>query len=131
VPRGAVIPSARLATQAAAGTGAGEHAAAPLFEHPDIGDVRYPAEPEYEKETFNWKLFSVAALPLLVGLSVYGYFFEQHEHSHDHAHPFDKPTYPYLRVATKKWPWQNKQCTYWEMDCHKAEDLKRKMGAHH
>ena len=81
-------------------------------------------------EMLTWKRASIVAMPVVAGFGVYGYVLEQRHHAHDRAHPFVEAKAPYLNIATKKWPWKNKQCTFWDMDCHKAADLKAKMAKH-
>src|SRR5689334_889561 len=67
------------------------------------------------EDTFNWKLASIGVAPIVAGLSLYGWLYERQQHDDQHHHPFQKPKYVYLRTATKKWPWQNIECTFWDM----------------
>jgi len=69
----------------------------------------------------NW------TVPVLGVFMAYNLALEIHEHHEHEAHPHVAPEFSYLRISTKAWPWQNKECSFFSPKCHKEANEKRKL----
>ena len=77
-----------------------------------------------------WKRYSYVALGVVTVGCVWTIGVEMSHTAHEHH----APKYPYLKIQSKAFPWENGKCGFFELDCHKRyNDLKKGIShaAHH
>mmetsp|Transcript_11678 Transcript_11678/g.14565 ORF Transcript_11678/g.14565 Transcript_11678/m.14565 type:complete len:111 (-) Transcript_11678:751-1083(-) len=74
-------------------------------------------EAHHVKTMDNWRKISYLAVPLIGGLSVINVIIHMshghHEHDEEHA-PFT-----YLKIRSKKFPWECSDCGLFDRECHR------------